>query len=141
MKSVYLVLGLVTAVLSSQGMGLTYVGSADSGLAENWPVSDGFEPTGQQDQVFLTLKRQGVTGGTAYGTARFNVGFGEGSHGVDFYGTYTRRGSELRIDFENKNYEGARKAQLIERNGVPCVSIPMPNPRRPVVLCEGPIGL
>ena len=141
MKQFGIVMAMLVAGLSTQSFGRTYVGSADSGLAHNWPVSLGLEPTGTLDQVILTLNRETHSRrtGRSTGSAVFNVGFGEGHRGTDYHATYVREGNNLYLDFENKNYEGVRKATLGVRNGVPCVFLNLLGRR--VTLCEGPIGM
>lgn len=121
----------------------TYVGSADTGIALSWPTQNSFYPSGQKDQVFITLTRTLINPytGETRGTIQFNVGYGEGRQGTDFYGSYIRQGNHLYFYFDGKRYPMARGARLVEKqDGTRCLSIIMSTSRPAVQLCEGPIG-
>ncbi len=135
-------LGVLFLLATAQASAAQYVGSADSGVAKGWPQKNSFYASGQQTQVFLVLNRTTIhpyTGETR-GEVQFNVGYGEGHNGVDFYGTYIRQGNRLYFYFDGKQYRAARGARLVQRGADQCLSIVMSNERPPVLLCEGAIG-
>ncbi len=140
MKKFWLVLFFVAA---AQAGAATYVGSVDSGIASGWPLQNRFFASGQPTQVFATLNRtlQNPYTGETRGTVEYNVGYGEGHSGTTFTGTYIRQGNNVYFYFTGKLYPAARGARLVvDQSGTLCLSIVMSTSRRPVLLCEGPIG-